>query len=118
MKAVRAGNAAKEPVMVESKVKASTAASAVAGLALWALGRYVFKGAVPDVVASWIYVAVPGVLAFGAGYLARHTPRPADAAPAPPAARGGYPAGGTPVSELPPPPPSVAVPEPPAPPAA
>jgi hypothetical protein len=63
--------------VVETKVKASTAAAAVSGLALWALGRYVFKGsAVPDVVTSWVYVLVPGVLAFGAGWLARHTSVP------------------------------------------
>jgi hypothetical protein len=61
--------------VVETKVKASTAAAAVSGLALWALGRYVFKGTVPDVVASWVYVLVPGLLAWGAGYLAPHTPR-------------------------------------------
>lgn len=61
---------------VETKVQASTAVAAVSGLALWALGRYVFKGSVPDVVASWIYVLVPGVLTFAAGYLARHSPRP------------------------------------------
>jgi hypothetical protein len=83
--------------VVETKVKASTAAAAVSGLALWALGRYVFKGSVPDVVASWVYVLVPGLLAWGAGYLAPHTPRalpvvampPAQEPPAiPPAARG------------------------------
>jgi hypothetical protein len=66
---------------VETKVQASTAVAAVSGLALWALGRYVFKGSVPDVVASWIYVIVPGVLTFAAGYLAKHTPRPAAALP-------------------------------------
>jgi hypothetical protein len=60
---------------VERKVQASTAAAAVSGLALWALGHYVFKAGVPDVVASWIYVIVPGVITFGAGYLTRHTPR-------------------------------------------
>jgi len=65
---------------VETKVQASTAVAAVSGLALWALGKYVFKGDVPDVVASWIYVIVPGVLTFAAGYLAKHTPRPAPAA--------------------------------------
>jgi hypothetical protein len=72
-------------VPVENKVKASTAAAAASGLALWALGRYVFKGDVPDVVVSWVYVIVPAALAFGAGYLARHTPRPAAAPAAPPA---------------------------------
>ena len=61
---------------VEAKVQASTAAAAVSGLALWSLGRYVFRGSVPDVVASWIYVTVPGLLTFAAGYLAKHTPRP------------------------------------------
>jgi hypothetical protein len=60
---------------VETKVQASAAAAAVSGLALWALGHYVFKTGVPDVVASWTYVIVPGALTFGAGYLARHTPR-------------------------------------------
>lgn len=66
---------------VERKVQASTAAAAVSGLVLWILGRYVFKGTVPDVVASWTYAAVPGIITFAAGYLARHTPRPAPPAP-------------------------------------
>jgi hypothetical protein len=69
---------------VETKVQASTAVAAVSGLALYALGRYVFKGDVPDVVASWIYFLVPGLLTFAAGYLAKHTPRPAAAPPAMP----------------------------------
>jgi hypothetical protein len=78
----------------EVKVRASAAAAAVSGLALWALGRYVFKGAVPDVVASWIYVIVPGLITFAAGYSARHTPRPpltppAAAVPPPPPAAAG-----------------------------
>lgn len=60
---------------IETKVQASTAAAAVSGLALWALGHYVFKAGVPDVVASWIYVLVPGVITFAAGYLAKHTDR-------------------------------------------
>jgi hypothetical protein len=61
---------------VETKVTASAGAAAVSGLALWSLGHWVFKSGVPDVVASWVYVLVPGLLAFGAGYLSRHTPRP------------------------------------------
>ena len=67
--------------MIETKVQASTAVAAVSGFALWIIGRYVFKGSVPDVVASWIYVIVPGVLTFAAGYLAKHTAR--QAAPLP-----------------------------------
>jgi hypothetical protein len=67
---------------VERKVQASTGAAAVSGLALWALGHYVFKAGVPDVVASWIYVLVPAVITFGAGYLAKHTARPAAPLPA------------------------------------
>lgn len=70
-------------VPVETKVKASTAAAAVSGLALWAMGRYLFRHGVPDVVASWVYVIVPAVLALAAGYLAPHTSR---TPPAPPAA--------------------------------
>lgn len=60
---------------VERKVQASTGAAAASGLALWALGHYVFKGSVPDVVASWVYVIVPGLLTFIAGYHAPHTDR-------------------------------------------
>ena len=70
---------------VETKVKASTAAAAVSGLLLWVLGTYVFRGAVPPVLASWVYVAVPGVVTFVAGYLARHT----DRAAVPPSGGGG-----------------------------
>ena len=77
---------------VETKVQASTGAAAVSGLALWTLGHYVFRGSVPDVVASWVYVLVPAAVTFGAGYLAKHTPRPPAVPPraektlAPPAA--------------------------------
>jgi hypothetical protein len=60
---------------IEAKVQASTWAAAVSGLALWAMGTYVFKGSVPDVVVSWTYVIVPAALTFAAGYLARHSPR-------------------------------------------
>jgi hypothetical protein len=66
---------------VETKVKAGSAAAAVSGLAIWALSRYVFKGAVPDVVASWVDAIVPAALTFAAGYAASHTHRPDLAAP-------------------------------------
>jgi hypothetical protein len=61
---------------IERKVQASTGAAAVSGLILWALGTYVFKGDVPDVVVSWTYVLVPAAITFLAGYIARHTYRP------------------------------------------
>ena len=66
---------------VEKKVQASTAAAATSGLVLFVLGRYVFRGDVPDVVASWTYVAVPAVVTFAAGYAAKHTHRPPPRAP-------------------------------------
>ena len=60
---------------VERKVTAGGGAAAASGLLLWVLGKYVFKGDVPDVFVSWVYIAVPGILAFAAGYLTRHTHR-------------------------------------------
>jgi hypothetical protein len=69
---------------IERKVTASTGAAAASGLILWILGAYVFRGGVPDVIVSWVYVLVPGILAFGAGYLAKHTPRPPAVPPRPP----------------------------------
>jgi hypothetical protein len=68
---------------IERKVQASTAAAAVSGLVLWAMGTYLFKGNVPDVVTSWVYALVPAGITFAAGYLARHQARPGDPAPAP-----------------------------------
>jgi hypothetical protein len=77
-------------VPVETKVKASTAAAAVSGIALWLIGRYVFRGAaVPDVLQSWIYTLAPAVVTFGAGYIAKHTSRSA----APPVITVNVPAG-------------------------
>lgn len=64
---------AKKP---ERKVTTSTVAAAVAGLVIWLLGKYVFKGAVPDPVVLAVNVLMPGILAFLAGYVTRHTHRP------------------------------------------
>jgi hypothetical protein len=69
---------------VEAKVSASTAAAAVAGLTIYLLQRFVFHGDVDPVLASWIYTLTPAVLAFAAGYMAKHTPRPATVAPVEP----------------------------------
>jgi hypothetical protein len=60
----------------ETKTKASTTAAAVSGMVLWVLGTYVFKGDVPEVLASWVYVLVPGICAWAAGYFSPHTHRP------------------------------------------
>jgi hypothetical protein len=62
---------------VETKVQASTGAAALTSLGLWALGHYVFKNGVPDVIQSWAYVLISGAVTFIAGYLAKHTNVPA-----------------------------------------
>ena len=65
---------------VEAKVKASGLAALAAGLIDWALAEYVFKGHHVDAaVTAEVYAAIPAVIATAAGYLAPHTPRPADA---------------------------------------
>ena len=65
---------------VETKVTAGSLAAALSGAVIWALSTYVFKGNdVPAGLVSLIYVAIPGVLAFAAGYYTRHTPRPVPA---------------------------------------
>jgi len=69
---------------VEPKAQAAGLTAAVAGAALWVLGKYVFKGDVPDGIASMIYVATPAVLAFAAAYLAPHQVRPGDTPASPP----------------------------------
>jgi hypothetical protein len=62
---------------IETKTKAATSATFVAGLALWVLSKYVFKGnPVPDVLQSWIFAVAPAVVTFVAAYLAPHTHRP------------------------------------------
>ena len=60
---------------VEPKVQVAGVTAAVSGAVLWVLGTYVFKGTVPDGIASMIYVATPGVLAFAAAWLAPHQHR-------------------------------------------
>ena len=61
---------------VEAKTQAAGVAGVVSGALIWILQTYVFKGAVDPGLVSLIYAAVPGVLAFGAAYLAPHTSRP------------------------------------------
>lgn len=83
---------------VEAKVQAGSLSAAAAGVVLWVLQQYVFGGGdVPGGVVSLVYLAVPGVVALAAGWLAPHTPLPPlpemPAAPAAPAAAGQPPAG-------------------------
>ena len=61
---------------VSPKTQAAGLAGAVSGAALYLLQTYVFKGTVPGGVASLIYAAMPGVIAFAAAYLAPHQDRP------------------------------------------
>jgi hypothetical protein len=61
---------------VETKTQAAGLAGLVAGAAIWLLQAYVVKGTLNPGLVSLIYTAVPGLLAFGAAYLAPHTPRP------------------------------------------
>lgn len=70
---------------VETKVQAGSISAALAGVVLYLLQQYVFKGSVPAGVVSLVYLAVPGLVAFAAGYIAPHTYRPLPAPPAPPA---------------------------------
>ena len=65
---------------IEPKTQAAGVTAAASGAVLWLLSTYVFKGSVPDGVASMVYIAVPGVLAFAAAYFAPHQHR--DPAPA------------------------------------
>jgi len=67
---------------VAPKVQAASVTAAVSGAALWLLGHYVFKGSVPDGIASMVYIAVPGALAYAAGWLAPHQDRPPPLIPA------------------------------------
>lgn len=68
---------------VETKVQAASLSAAAAGVALWVLQTYVFKGSMPQGVESLVYLAVPGIVAGVAGYVAPHTHRPDLPAPAP-----------------------------------
>jgi hypothetical protein len=60
---------------IAAKTSAAGVSAAMSGAILYVLQRYVFKGVVPDGIASMIYIAMPGALAFAAAYLAPHQPR-------------------------------------------
>jgi hypothetical protein len=66
---------------IAPKTSAAGVSAAVAGAALYLLSTYAFKGDVPAGVASMVYIAVPGIVAFVAAYLAPHQVRPGDTPP-------------------------------------
>ena len=67
---------------LEPKTQAAGLAGTVAGIGVWLLQTYAFKGnAVPAGLVSLIYAFVPGLLALGAAYLAPHQVRPGDTPP-------------------------------------
>lgn len=74
---------------VESKVKAAAFGAALAGLGVWVLETYAFKGSVPIPVQAVIDIAIPAIVAFAAGFVAKHTfrndPDAVASAEAPPA---------------------------------
>lgn len=67
---------------IEAKAQAAGAAGVVAGVIIWVLQTYVFKGTINAGLVSLIYAATPGVLALAAAYAAPHTPRPTPQPPA------------------------------------
>lgn len=67
-----------KPAPVERKVTAGALGAALAGLVVVLLGEHVFSGDAPQIVVDLVYIAVPAAVAFAAGWLARHTPRPGD----------------------------------------
>jgi hypothetical protein len=84
---------------VETKVKAATATSAVAGFIIWVLQTYVFKAhPIDPTLESYIYLGVPAVFAFVGGWWAKHTNVPTQAPPTVTVARAGV---GRPSSGLP-----------------
>lgn len=47
------------------------ASTAITGLLIWALTRYVFKGSMPPEVAAAVAVIVPGIVGGAIGYFTR-----------------------------------------------
>ncbi|MBT2213451.1 hypothetical protein [Actinomadura sp. NEAU-AAG7] len=66
---------------VEAKVTAAASGAALAGLVVTLMGEHVFNGDVPQAVTDVVYVVVPALVAFAAGWWTRHTPRPDDPTP-------------------------------------
>jgi hypothetical protein len=54
---------------IHPKVKSSTAAAAVSGIIVWALGKWVLHGQLDATTTAEVYAAVPAALTFAAGWL-------------------------------------------------
>jgi len=71
---------------VETKVKAASTTALVTSFVMDLVAKYVFPNGVPGWATALISGAVVGGLTFVAGWLAKHTPRPAADTPQPPPA--------------------------------
>jgi hypothetical protein len=60
---------------VETKVKAGSLGAALAGIIDWGLATELFPHMHDATAQALILAAVPGILAFAGGWLAKHTPR-------------------------------------------
>src|SRR5258708_32470784 len=69
---------------VEPKVAAGSLGATAAGIIVWILQTYVFRGNLNAGAEAYIYAAIPGAVTFLLAYLAPHQRRPGDAAPAAP----------------------------------
>jgi len=84
---------------VHRKVQSATAAAAVSGVVVWALGRFVLHGSLDAAETAGVYAAVPAVLTFAAGWLTPAVRAPKRPKPRQPA---GPPASNPPLTRLPP----------------
>lgn len=60
----------------ETKVFAQFTTASLTGIVTWVLTTYVFKGALPPQLATFLPYAVPAFAGLVAGWWAKHTPRP------------------------------------------
>lgn len=65
---------------IETKVTAATAGAVVASFALWLLEILVFKGTVPVPVQGMVFLVIPLIVTFAAGWFAPHVSRTASEA--------------------------------------
>src|SRR5258707_14316182 len=63
---------------VEPKVAAGSLGATAAGIIVWILQTYVFRGNLNAGAEAYIYAAIPGAVTFLLAYLAPHQRRPGD----------------------------------------